>query len=126
MHVVSSSKQPGDALHAVGADRNPSNGDGLSAEAITTDQADTRSDAELLSRFVESRDGASFTEIVRRYERLVMGVALRQVGDRDRAEDVFQATFLVLAEKAGRIRRPASPASWPDGAARRAGRAARA
>lgn len=124
MHVVSSSKQPGDALPAVGADRNPSNGDGLSAEAITTDQADTRSDAELLSRFVESRDGASFTEIVRRYERLVMGVALRQVGDRDRAEDVFQATFLVLAEKAGRIRRPESLASWLHGTARRVGLAA--
>lgn len=79
------------------------------------------SDADLLHLFVSSKDRDAFEAIVRRYERLVMGVALRQVGDRHRAEDVFQATFLVLAEQAERIRRPESLASWLHGTARRIG-----
>ena len=79
------------------------------------------SDAELLSRFIHHRDADAFSAIVRRYERLVMGVAVRQVGDRDRAEDVFQATFVVLAERARRIRKPDALASWLHGTARRIG-----
>lgn len=81
----------------------------------------TESDETLLGMFVSSRDRDAFTAIVRRYERLVMGVALRQVRDRHRAEDVFQATFVVLAEQAERIRRPESLASWLHGTARRIG-----
>ncbi len=78
-------------------------------------------DAVLLRRFVRERDPAAFAAIVTRYERLVMGVAQRQVGDRHRAEDVFQATFLVLAERAGRIRNPGALACWLHGTARRLG-----
>lgn len=81
----------------------------------------TATDAALLHRFIHHRDRNAFAAIVARYQRLVMGVALRQVGDRHRAEDVFQATFLVLAERAGRIRKPAALASWLHGAARRIG-----
>ena len=78
-------------------------------------------DAELLRRFLKQRDEEAFVELVSRYERLVMGVALRQAGDRHRAEDVFQATFLVLAERAAKIRKPDSLASWLHGTARRIG-----
>lgn len=78
-------------------------------------------DAELLRRFVRNRDESAFLSLIQRYERLVMGVALRQVGDRHQAEDVFQATFLVLAEQASRIRQPDSLASWLHGTARRIG-----
>jgi RNA polymerase sigma factor (sigma-70 family) len=81
----------------------------------------TEPDAVLLNQFISSKDREAFAAIVRRYERLVMGVALRQVGDRHRAEDVFQATFLVLAEQAERIRRPESLASWLHGTTRRIG-----
>ncbi|MFV0445221.1 MAG: RNA polymerase sigma factor [Planctomycetaceae bacterium] len=80
-----------------------------------------RSDADLLSRFIDERSEAAFGELVARYQRLVMGVALRQVSDRHRAEDVFQATFLVLAERASRIRNPHSLAAWLHGTARRIG-----
>jgi RNA polymerase sigma factor (sigma-70 family) len=85
-----------------------------SPEAETTD-------AVLLRRFVGEQDATAFAAIVTRYERLVMGVALRQVGDKHRAEDVFQATFLVLAEQAGRIRKPEALACWLHGTARRLG-----
>ncbi len=83
--------------------------------------ADFSSDAVLLKRFIRSRDPIAFTMLVERYQRLVMGVALRQVGDRHRAEDVFQATFLILAEQANKIRKPNSLASWLHGTARRIG-----
>ena len=79
------------------------------------------SDADLLRRFLNDQDNDALAVLVSRYEALVMGVALRQVGDRHQAEDVFQATFLVLAEQAAKIRNPDSLASWLHGTARRIG-----
>src|SRR5687767_1708057 len=58
-------------------------------------------DPELLDRYARGRDQAAFAALVRRYGPLVLGVARRQLADRHRAEDVFQATFLALARSAG-------------------------
>lgn len=77
------------------------------------------SDADLLERFLDKEDRAAFAAIVRRHQALVMGVALRYVRERNRADDVFQATFLILAENARKIRRRVSLASWLHGVARR-------
>jgi RNA polymerase sigma factor (sigma-70 family) len=60
-----------------------------------------RTDAELLSAFASAGDETAFAELVRRHGRLVLGVSRRMVGDRSAAEDVFQAAFLLLAQKAG-------------------------
>src|SRR5262249_40216680 len=68
-------------------------------------------DGELLARFVRLRDEAAFAELVRRHGGLV-GVARRQLGGRDRADDVFQATFLALARRARRLRRSESLVNW--------------
>src|SRR5262249_19183035 len=57
-------------------------------------------DAELLGRFVERRDGDAFAALVGRHGPMVLGVCRRIVGDAHRAEDAFQAVFLVLARKA--------------------------
>src|SRR4051812_25180383 len=58
-------------------------------------------DSELLSRFVQDRDQATFAELVRRHVDLVYAAALRHVsGDRHRAEDVAQEVFIDLARKA--------------------------
>ena len=65
---------------------------------------DTLSDGELLRRYVEVRDEAAFAALLRRHGRLVWGTALRRTADRQAAEDVFQATFLVLARSAGTVR----------------------
>jgi RNA polymerase sigma factor (sigma-70 family) len=73
---------------------------------------DAPSDGDLLVRFAAGRDEAAFAELVRRHGGLVLGVARRQLGDRQRAEDVFQATFLALARQAPRLGRPDSLVNW--------------
>ena len=60
---------------------------------------DGPADVDLLARFVRAQDEAAFAELVRRHGGLVFGVARRQLGDRQQAEDVVQATFLALDRK---------------------------
>src|SRR5262245_23990812 len=76
-------------------------------------------DAELLQRFLQARDEAAFAELVQRHGPLVLSVSRSILGQRQDAEDVFQAVFLVLARKAGSIRSRTSLASWLYGVARR-------
>src|SRR5437870_1341623 len=78
-----------------------------------------QTDSSLLLQFREQRDEAAFTELVRRHGPVVHGVCLRVLADLHDAEDVFQATFLVLARKAGTIRKSASVKSWLYGVAYR-------
>ena len=83
------------------------------------------SDADLLTRFVETRDEAAFAEIVQRHGPLVWAVCRSRLSAAD-ADDGFQATFLVLARRAGSIRKRRSLACWLSGVARRVVKATRA
>jgi RNA polymerase sigma factor (sigma-70 family) len=74
-------------------------------------------DAELLARYVRERNEDAFSVLVGRYGGLVSGVCRRVLRDSHEAEDAFQATFLVLARKAGQVRE-ASLAAWLHGVAR--------
>src|SRR5262249_2725979 len=81
-------------------------------------QADlARPDADLLERFVRQRDEAAFEALLHRHGPLVFGVCRRLLYDPHDALDAFQATFLVLAQKAGSVGRQALLGNWPYGVA---------
>jgi RNA polymerase sigma factor (sigma-70 family) len=85
-------------------------------------------DRELLDLFA-SGDGAmtqrSFEALVHRHGPMVAEVCRRVVWDEHTAEDVFQATFLLLALKAHAIRKRDSLGAWLHGVAVRIARRAR-
>jgi RNA polymerase sigma factor (sigma-70 family) len=80
---------------------------------------DQLADADLLRRFLEQRDEAAFAAIVRRHHGLVYGVCRRRLVSSHDAEDAFQATFLVLAQKGHKIASRESLSSWLYGVAYR-------
>ena len=83
-------------------------------------------DAQLLERFVADQDEAAFEVLVWRHAGLVWQAARRLLPRPEDAEDVFQATFLALARKAGAIRRPGALPGWLYRVAYRAALRARA
>ena len=86
------------------------------------------SDRELLDLFTSRADSAAqraFEAIVERHGAMVLAVCRRVLDDEQRAEDAFQATFLVLAMRAGSIRDRDSLAPWLHGVAARISRRAR-
>jgi RNA polymerase sigma factor (sigma-70 family) len=76
-------------------------------------------DQDLLHRFVYGREEVAFAALLERHGPMVQGVCRRVLGHAQDAEDAFQATFLVLARKAGSIRCGGSAAAWLHGVARR-------
>jgi RNA polymerase sigma factor (sigma-70 family) len=69
-------------------------------------------DGELLQRYARQRDEVAFGALVRRHGPLVLGVSRRLLHHHQDAEDVFQATFAILAHKAASPRWQDSIAGW--------------
>jgi RNA polymerase sigma-70 factor (ECF subfamily) len=80
---------------------------------------DALTDGELLGWFVERQQEAAFAVLVRRHGPMVLSVCRRVLRHSHDADDAFQATFLVLAQKAHRLRRPELLANWLYGVAYR-------
>src|SRR5436305_287772 len=76
-----------------------------------------RSDGELLESFLARHDEIGFECLVRRAGAMVMGVCRRLLGNREDAEDAFQAVFLILARKAGSVRPRNNVGNWLHGVA---------
>ncbi|HET6574266.1 MAG TPA: sigma-70 family RNA polymerase sigma factor, partial [Fimbriiglobus sp.] len=83
------------------------------------------SDAELLTRFADTRDEAAFAALVARHGPMVLGVCRSLLSDHATAEDAFQAAFLALARNVGAVRDRAAVAGWLHAAAVRVARKAR-
>ena len=77
------------------------------------------SDATLLERFANDREEAAFVALVRRHGPRVERICRRILRNEHDVEDVFQATFLVLARKAAGISWCQTVSPWIDGVARR-------
>src|SRR5689334_9027718 len=87
------------------------------------------SDEQLLQRFTTPKGAsaeAAFEALVERHGPMVLRVCRNVLDDHHDAEDAFQATFLVLALKAGSVRKHGSLASWLLRVARRVALRARA
>jgi RNA polymerase sigma factor (sigma-70 family) len=80
---------------------------------------ETLDDRELLRRFAAGSEEPAFAVLVRRHGPLVLQVCRRLLADPHSAEDVFQATFLVLARRANSLRKPDAVGSFLYGVAYR-------
>jgi RNA polymerase sigma-70 factor (ECF subfamily) len=70
------------------------------------------SDAVLLERFLKRREEAAFATLVARHGPLVEGICRRVLRNDHDVEDVYQATFFVLARKASCIPWQESVGGW--------------
>ncbi len=83
-------------------------------------------EGQLLERFAAKRDATAFETLVSRHGPMVLGTCRRMLADPHDVEDAFQATFLVLARRAGSIRDADRLGPWLHGVARRVAARSRA
>jgi erythromycin esterase len=69
-------------------------------------------DADLVARWAAGRDEAAFELLVWRHGSMVLATCRRILGPGPDADDAFQATFLTLVRKAGRIRVGSQVGGW--------------
>jgi RNA polymerase sigma factor (sigma-70 family) len=94
-------------------------------QVVRSARGEAGTDEQLLQRFTARRDEDAFALLVERHGPMVWGACRRLLPQAADAEDAFQATFLVLARKAGAIRRPERLANWLYGVACRTAAKAR-
>src|SRR5687768_13549867 len=73
---------------------------------------DGMTDRELLDRYIASASELAFAELVRRHADWVHSAAVRLVRDPHLADEVAQAVFIALAQKARTIAGSASVTGW--------------
>jgi RNA polymerase sigma-70 factor (ECF subfamily) len=92
------------------------------AEAATMPRVstNTQTDEQLLARVADG-DSDAFGDLYQRYARAILGLALRRLGDRGRAEDAVQEAFASVWRAAGSYKPERGPvAPWLYAVARNA------
>jgi RNA polymerase sigma factor (sigma-70 family) len=84
----------------------------ICARSCGPEADDSVSDTQLLQRFVSQRDETAFEVLVWRHAGLVLNVCARWLPQSQDTEDVFQATFLALARKAGSVANGKALGGW--------------
>ena len=74
-------------------------------------------DGRLLDAFTTSQNEAAFAALVERHGPMVLAVCRRSLRHHQDTEDAFQATFLVLARRAGSVWPRVAVGSWLFGVA---------
>jgi RNA polymerase sigma factor (sigma-70 family) len=69
-------------------------------------------DGQLLARYASDRDEAAFEALIERHGPMVLTICRAVLKNEHDSEDAFQATFLVLARKAGSIRGADALGGW--------------
>src|ERR1039457_73461 len=69
-------------------------------------------DHELLTQYARTASEAAFANLVARYVDLVYSAALRFTGNAHHAQEITQAVFIILARKAGSLRRSTVLSGW--------------
>jgi RNA polymerase sigma factor (sigma-70 family) len=86
---------------------------------ITDSRSPSSTTAELLGQFVATRDEDAFRALLDRHGPMVWCVCARILRQPQDIEDAFQATFIVLAQRAAAVRPPELLPAWLHGVARR-------
>jgi len=79
-----------------------------------------KTDKELLARFIQSSDETAVDELVKRYTPMVFRTGYRVLLDVHEANDVAQATFIVLIKKADSLKSVSNLGAWLHTVARNA------
>jgi RNA polymerase sigma factor (sigma-70 family) len=74
--------------------------------------ANVPTDAELLQKYIDHHDSEAIEKLIEKHSSLVMSVCYQTLRNRHDAEDAFQQTFFVLANKANTIKNQSSLSSW--------------
>jgi RNA polymerase sigma factor (sigma-70 family) len=89
------------------------------SQAMAAEALNQHSDQQLIDQFLAAPSDAVFAALVYRHGPMVFRVCWRVLQHSQDAEDAFQATFLILAQRLRTVRKQASLASWLHGVAYR-------
>src|SRR5579862_1757553 len=75
-------------------------------------EVDNRDDAALIDAIAQSKDHAAFNELLRRYERVAYGLAMRITGNREWADETVQKAMICVWSSAASYRGTGQVKAW--------------